>query len=221
MRFVLLFLLLPLLAAAQKKEVGKAITNDGRRIILYEDGTYRYEIQPVPTSPAKSPSDTVEDLSRKPIGDTYQKSPYNKKEWRSNRTHFSLWFDPKKWRMNLTNKSGFTEVSFHLADAFAEIYTERLDIDFEQWIHHMKLAHKEKHPAMEVQHEEWRTVNGQVMYFVKWHNRDNRTRVQLYSLYAKGNKELLQLHGAIPWEVASDVEENMMRLFTGVVLNEQ
>jgi len=220
MRFVIWIFFLPTIVLAQKKEIGKAITTDGRRIILYDDGTFKYEVTPVPFKQGTQVADTVEDLSRKPIGAKYEASPYNKKEWRSARTKFSVWYDPKKWKLNLLNKVPPTEASLHLNDTEVSIYTERVDIDMETWIQNMKLFHKQNYPSMLIQKEEWRTINGQVVYYMQWQTGDNRLKLQVYSIYAKGNAELLQINASTPLSTVSDVEEHITRLFTGLVLNE-
>ena len=221
MRFIILILFLPVFGFAQKKEVGKAITTDGRKIILYDDGTFRYEVMPVQFKQGTQVQDTVEDLSQKPIGDKYQTSPYNKREWKSTRTKFSVWFDPKKWKLNLLNKVAPTEASFHLNDTEVTVYTERTDIDMETWIHNMKLFHKQNYPSLIIEKEEWRTVNAQVAYYIQWQSGDKRHKFQVYSIYAKGNAEILQMHAATPVSIVSEVQEHIMRLFTGLVLNEQ
>jgi hypothetical protein len=217
--FIVLLLFLPVIALAQKKEMGKAITTDGRRIVLFDDGTWKYEINPVAFERGTQVQDTVEDLFQKPVGETYRKSPYNKQEWRSNRTAFSVWFDPKKWKLNLVNLNQPAEASFHLNDASVTVLSERTDIDMEVWVHTAKRHIKQNHLSMVIQHEEWRTVNGQLAYYIKWRS-GNRMNFQCYSTFMKGNAEIIQMHAATPVSTTSEAEEHIMRLFTGLMLNE-
>jgi len=222
MKLLFIFLAIMLASASfgQKKEIGKAITTDGRRIILFDDGSWKYELNPVPVGKGTAVPDTAEDLFNKPIGDKYQKSPYNKKEWRSNRTNFSVWFNPKKWKLNLMNNIPPTEASFHFIDNVCNILTERLDIDMETWIHNMKQFQKQNHPSLKIQVEEWRSVNGLNVYFIKWQTGDNRTNLQCYSYYSKSSTALVQMNVAAPASAAKDSEEEIFRLLNGLVLNE-
>ena len=209
-----------IVSIAQKKEIGKAITTDGRRILLYDDGTWKYELEPVPVTRGTAVPDTAEDLFNKPVGGQFQKSPYNKKEWKSNRTHFSIWFNPKKWKLNLLHNTPPAEVSFHFNETICQAITERLDIDMEVWIRDAKLFRKQNYPSMKIQQEEWRTVNGQNVYYIKWQTGDNRTNIQCYNYFAKGNTELIQVGISTPVSIASETEEEVLRLLNGLVLNE-
>ena len=212
-------IILSAVSFGQKKEVGKAITTEGRRIILYDDGTWRYDLEPVPVGKGTAVPDTAENLYNKRIGDKYQKSPYNKKEWRSNRTNFSVWFNPKKWKLNLMNLVPPTEVSFHLTDLTCNVLSEKLDIDIEEWIHRMKQYQKQNHPSLKIDVEEWRSVNGLNVYYIKWQTGD-RLNFQCYSYFTKSSTEIIQMNVSGPLSFARSSEEEIFRLLNGLVLNE-
>lgn len=216
---ILLLLISGIPSIAQKKEIGKAITTDGRRIILFDDGTWKYDLEPIPVESGTAVPDTAEDLYNKQVGGEYQTSPYNKKEWRSNRTKFSVWFNPKKWKMNLMNNTPPTEVSFHFIDIVCGVLTERLDVDMETWVHTTKLYRKQNFPSMKIQKEEWRTVNGLNVYFMEWETGDNRTNLKCYSYFTKSSTELLQMTVSGPPSVAIDRQEEIFRILNGLVLN--
>jgi hypothetical protein len=217
---ILLILLSPAsIGIAQVTEVGKAITTEGRRIILFSDGTWKYELEPVPVTRGTIIADTVESLYNKPIGGQFQKSPYNKKEWVSNRTNFSVWFDPKKWKMDLRHAPPGIEVRFHFIENICDILTENFDIDLETWVYRGKLLWKENYPSLKIQQEEWRTVNGLNVYYIKWQTGDNRSNVQCHTYYAKGNKELIQMHVYSSISAAYQADEEIFRLLNGMVLN--
>lgn len=223
MRIIILIICLAISFSgfSQKKIIDRAISTDGRRIILYDDNTFRYETAPVPVTSGTNVSDTVEDLFNKPIGGKYQTSPYNKKVWNSSRTHFSVWFNAKKWKLNLLNKIPPEEVSFVFNETTCNVLTERTDVDLEEWIHKMKLFQKQRHPSMIIQSEEWRTVNGLNVYLIEWQNNDNRANFQCYSCFAKGNDEILQMHIAAPAKHFSDYADEVRRILSGIVLNEK
>lgn len=215
-----MYLFLPFVLLAQKKEIGKAITTEGRRIILFDDGTWKYELEPVPVTDGTVISETAEDLFEKPVGDQYQKSPYNKKVWQSNRTKFSVWFNPKKWKLKLTHNEPPIEASFHYIDNVCLVLTERLDVDMEEWIHQSKLYRKQTYPSMKIQKEEWRTVNGLNVYYIMWQTGDNRGNLQCYSYFAKSSTELVQLQVSAPAAYARDSEQEIFRIMNGLVLND-
>lgn len=219
---ILFFLFIVTLSSAcfgQKKEIGKAITTEGRRIILYNDGTWRYELEPIPISRGTAVPDTAENLFNKPIGDKYQKSPYYKKEWQSNRTNFSVWFNPKKWKLNLINLVPPTEVSFHFTDITCTVLSEKVDIDIEVWIHKMKQFKKQNYPSLKIELEEWRSVNGLNVYYIKWQTGD-RLNFQCYSYFSKSSSEIIQMNVSGPLSFARSSEEEIFRLLNGLVLNE-
>ena len=66
--FVFLTVILASPSFGQKKEIGKAITTEGRRIILFDDGSWKYELNPVPVGKGTAVPDTAENLFNKPIG---------------------------------------------------------------------------------------------------------------------------------------------------------
>jgi len=73
--FGIIFCFLSIVSFGQKKEIGKAITTEGRRIILYDDGSWKYELEPVPVMKGSSVPDTAEDLYSKPVGGAVPKKP--------------------------------------------------------------------------------------------------------------------------------------------------
>ena len=218
--FFLFTVILSSVCFGQKKEVGKAISTDGRRIILYDDGTWRYEIEPVPVKRGTAIPDTSENLYNKPIGGNYQKSPYNKKVWQSNRTNFTVWFNPKKWKLNLMNLVPPTEVSFHFIDITCNVLSEKIDIDMEEWIHSMKQYQKQNHPSLKIELEEWRSVNGLNVYYIKWQTND-RLNFQCYTYFSKSSSEVIQMNVSGPLSFARDSEEEIFRLLNGLVLDDK
>ncbi len=219
--FILLFVFLSFISFGQKSEIGKAITTEGRRIFLYDDGTWKYELEPTPVTRGTIIPDTAENLFNKPVGGQYQKSPYNKKVWLSNRTHFSVWYNSKKWRMNLLHNIPPVEVSFHFIDNVCTILTERVDVDMETWIYETKLFRKQNSPSMKIMKEEWRTVNGLSVYFMQWQTGDNRSNLQCYTYFGKGSTELVQMTVSAPVSVVYDSEEEIFRLLNGLVLEKK
>ena len=215
--FVLSLLCSTSVMAQQPKEIGKAVTMDGRRIILYENGTFRYEVAEMQLGVGTGVSpDTVQALFPSSAGGNFESSPYNKNEWRSTRTKFSVWYNPKKWKLSLANKRPPEEASWHMADTYCGVLTERLETDYETWIQGMKLRYKELDPQAKLVKEEWRTVNGSLVYHMVWRMNINRMKIQLYGYYAVGKGEIVQLVVQTPLSVVGDTEEEIYRILSGL-----
>lgn len=203
------------------KEIGRAITMDGRRIILYDNGTFRYEISEQKQSHGTAvSSDTVQSLFPSAVREAVQSSPYNKKEYSSTRTKFSVWYNPKKWKLVLNNQNPLEEASWHMADTYCNLITDRVEFDYETWIQRIKLSYKELDPQAKLVKEEWRTVNGNPLYHMVWAINFNRMKVTLYGYYLIGKGEIAQLVVQTPTSVAMDTQEEIYRLLSGLKTSE-
>ncbi|MBM3416538.1 MAG: hypothetical protein FJY20_08830 [Bacteroidetes bacterium] len=113
-----------------------------------------------------------------------------------------------------------TEVSFHFIANTCNVLTEKIDVDMEKWVYDTKLFRKQNYPSMRIQEEEWRTVNGLNVYYIKWQTGDNRSNLQCYSYFAKSSFGVVQLTVSTPAAGAVNAEEEILRLLNGLVLNE-
>jgi hypothetical protein len=203
--------------AQAPKEIGKAVTMDGRRILLYDNGTFRYELAEMKQGPGtKISTDTVASLFESKMGTLIQSSPYNKKEWRSSRTNFAFEYNPKKWKLNLRNKTAMEEASMMMADTYASFSTERVETDYETWMQSTKLRVKEMDPQGTLVKEEWRTVNGLPLYHMVWVLNVNRVKFKMYGYYAIGKGEIAGMQISTPLSVANDTEEEVYRALSGL-----
>lgn len=113
------------------------------------------------------------------------------------------------------------EVILHLAETSCAITTERSEVDFEYWLHHVKVHYQQQDPDVQFSKEEWRTVNGIQLYHMAGIIHYGGSIQYFYGYYAKGKEELISLFAVAPRRVVADVEPHIARLLNGLILNHE
>ncbi|MFO1372841.1 MAG: hypothetical protein U1F42_10785 [Candidatus Competibacteraceae bacterium] len=123
----------------------KAVTESGKKILLYPDGTWKPE-QTSSEAPTKSGA-----YSR-PVSATAKAD--------INRGKYFIYYDPKKWRQKGSEEGGRSSFEYIHGDCGAIIIAERLQIPLESLKEIAIQNAKKAAPDASVSSEEMRTVNG-------------------------------------------------------------
>lgn len=146
-----LLLLLLLFAASLTSAQQKAITDTGREVVLYTDGTWVYassdsaELDAIPVNPAP-----------------FERSRQSSFLLKSERINVGCYLNPKKW--DFIKAPSHEEAEFNLDHKELEIYglllTETLDISLESLARIAYDNGRAAAPDIRVTHKEYRKVNG-------------------------------------------------------------
>jgi hypothetical protein len=110
-RFTLIPLLLILLGPTPSIAQTKAITQDGRPVILNPDGTWRYLDAPGTPNLGRTPNATAVVQGK--------------------RVPYKVWYDPAKWQLSKkrVNESSEYELNHVKGDGYAVIIAERIQVE--------------------------------------------------------------------------------------------
>ncbi|MFN5136622.1 MAG: hypothetical protein ACK5DG_15020 [Chitinophagaceae bacterium] len=136
-----------------------AITKDGRKVLLHDDGTWKY-VQDV--NGVKMPDSTLKKFSKAATAKTLLTSK---------RTNHALWYDAAKWNLTDLKISDASEYLLKLKneDAYCITVVERLQIPLESFkdivIKSLKMRGIEN---IEILDEEYRIVNNIRVLYLKF-----------------------------------------------------
>ncbi|MFN5691342.1 MAG: hypothetical protein ACK46Z_02465, partial [Bacteroidota bacterium] len=122
MKILKLIFLFLLFVSIQSSAQIKALTDDGREVILYKNGTWKF----LNADQAKQDSIRVG-------GKTYTKTPSQTFLVKSKVADVGIYINPQDWKFKLGTSSGENEYSFNFKNdlAFAFLITEKLQFDYE------------------------------------------------------------------------------------------
>lgn len=151
MRIMLSLIITLLCISSQVSAQIKAVREDGKIVILNNDGTWKFqneesnEFAEIPMSTIRYTKDTKANFLLK-----------------SNKTKFGFWINPQKWTINPSSKEETTEYEFRLKDedAYALILTEKIEVPLETLKNIALKNAKEAAPDATITKEEYRIVNG-------------------------------------------------------------
>jgi hypothetical protein len=136
----------------------KATTEDGRAVILSENGTWKFSAATVKESPARAIT-----------GGTFSKPAAATLETKSAKGGYSLWTDPAKWTLlvKTINQSAEYSLVHTGGDAYAMLITERIPVTLENFEQIVLQNARNAVPNTTVVFSENREVNGKpVRYLV-------------------------------------------------------
>jgi hypothetical protein len=131
----------------------KAITDEGRSVILNSDFTWKYD------------EDSEDFIIPKEITmnrDTMRKSPKSTFQLKSKKTNYSYWFNPTKWGISdkPTNNNAEYMLYFKTAEIFTLMIAEEIQIPIESLKEIAIEQFKNYASDVKIINEEYRIVNG-------------------------------------------------------------
>jgi len=162
------------MAFAQKK----AVTEDGKNVVLYPDGTWKYA---EPKAPA--------------AGGSYSKPEGSTKLLKGKHGTYGIWINESKWQVSKEpdNEAAEFEINHASGDAFAMVIAERLTMPLESLREIAIENAKGAAPDAEVVFEEKRTVNGAEVLFMQINGTIMSIPFTYYSYYYAGKAGSMQV----------------------------
>lgn len=178
MKFTHAALSLLLLAPTSLLAQEKAVTESGKKILVFPDGTWKQDTEgagkeassAAPSSPAAA-----------------------KVKASINRGKSAILYDPKKWTPKGAEDNGQTEFEHVAGDGFAMVFAERLELSFPA-LKNLALSNaKEAAPDAEITFEEMRKVNGKDVLVLRMKGTISEIAFVYYGYYYTGKEGTLQV----------------------------
>jgi hypothetical protein len=184
----------------------RATTEDGRKVILKKDGSYKFVDSPKPST-VKSPA-------------SYQKPEKATAVFMPKGDRFLIWYDPSVWRHE-KKSSDSDKPSFEHRDGDigAVVLAERVEMSLED-LKEMAIANaREAAPDIRVIFEENRVVNGKNVLCMKMQGTTQGIRFVYYGYYYAGKAGVIQHLTYAPANLFSEYESVMTEFLNGLVIN--
>lgn len=199
-------LLVLVLTTAQAQQ--KAITETGETVILYEDGTWRYQDETavketvIPTNPTPFKKD--------------KKSSFLLK---SKRVDMGFWLDPKVWSFKKPDGDSDAEYELQLRDGalYGMVICEKIELPLETLKFAALSNAKSVAPDMKVVNEEYRMVNGLKVLFLHMEGTLQGIKFSYYGYYFSNASGSVQLLTYTSQSLMKTYKADCERLLNGIV----
>lgn len=201
----LLFILSSTLAWSQQPT--SATTDDGRKVSLYPDGTWRLIRN---TAGSSTPATT------------YKKSQAASLFVKAANGPFGVWMDPEKWKRDNSAEEDPGKVNlFHKrGNAYAMIISERISIPKDTLKKIVVMKAKEAAPDVKVVSQEKRVVNGKEVLCLKLTGTVQKIPFVYYGYYYGGPEGTLQVVGYTSAPLFDECKADLEELLNGTQIGQ-
>lgn len=203
---LLLFALLLAGSAVQAQK--KAVTEAGEEVILFEDGTWKYE-------------DVVKSVSSEiPINPkNYVKSASAGFLLKSTKMGLGFWMDPKKWSFKkaVNNDDAEYELQFKNGDLYGMIITEKIEIPLETMKEIAVANARNVSPDIRITKEEYRTVNGNKVLNLRMDGTMKGIKFTYFGYYYSNAEGTVQFITYTSQNLLDKYKESIEELLNGLV----
>lgn len=184
----------------------RAVTEDGRKVVLKENGTYRFVDSP------KTPLTSGAVSYLKPANATIVFKP------KGNR--FLIWYDPSVWRDKKSAESDKPTFIHKDGDIGAIVIAERVDMSLTALKELVIKSAREAAPDARIIHEENRVVNGKNILCLRMQGTIEGIEFIYYGYYYAGKAGVIQHITFAPSNLFSEYEPDMLNFLNGLIINE-
>jgi hypothetical protein len=189
------------MAFAQKK----AVTEDGKNVILYPDGTWKYAEPKAAASKGKK---------------SYSKPEASTKLHKGKHGTYGMWINEGKWQVakEQSSEAAEFEINHVSGDAYAMVIAERLTMPLES-LREVAISNaKEAAPDAEVVFEEKRTVNGADVLLMQINGTIRSIPFTYYSYYYSGKAGSIQVIAYTGQSLFDEFKADFEDLLNGFVV---
>lgn len=160
-----------------------AITGEGKEVVLYDNGTWKYTDEEVAASAAIKIND-----------EKFEKSNKSTFLVKSNKVNVGIFIDPKKWAFSKGEEGEVSEYKFKLRDGdlYAMLVAERTPIPVESLRGIAIQNARNAAPDVSVIHEEYRNVNGIEVLAMQMGGTIQGIKFRYYGYYYSNNNGTIQ-----------------------------
>ena len=190
----------------------KAVTETGREVLLYEDGTWSYI------------SEGDEEPGEIPVNpDPFEKDKKSTFLLKSTVIDYGFYLSPKAWGFEKSKDVGAVEYKFKRKgeDLYGMAVTERLEIPFETLRAIAVENGRKAAPDLEVIEEEYRTVNGHKVMMLKMKGTIQGLKFKYYGYYSSSESGTVQFLTYTTDNLFERYKGDMEKLLNGLVILEE
>jgi hypothetical protein len=208
--------IIALLLAAQLSSTAqiKALTSSGDEVLLYEDGTWKYN---------KSELTTESDLSNlatNPIA--FNTSKGSSFEVKSKKVNASVFLNPKKWTFNASGENEASEFDFDLrnGDVYAMMINEKTEIPLPLLKEIAIKNAREVASDLVLAEEEFRMVNNKKFLCLQMNGTIKGLKFSYFSYYYSSSKGTIQFITYTSRALFNENRKEMEELLNGLTIND-
>lgn len=203
-----LLLFLISLDSAYGQNPTRARTEDGRDVILFPDGTWKY-VDALKTPPPPPPPP----MEVKPSS--------AKTEFKTQKGQFSLWVNMSKWQLSRRTPSSPAEYQFahKNGDAYAMIIPERLSMPLESLKEIVLENAREAAPDAKIVSEEVKMINGQKVLSMMVEGTIKSIPFIYYGYYYAGEAGTVQVITYTGKSLFKEYEQDFKEFLNGIEIH--
>jgi hypothetical protein len=194
--------------AAYSQNPTRARTEDGKEVLLFPDGTWKYA-----GTPEASSSPTSIPVERK--------SRLATTEFKTQKGQFSIWVNTAKWQQDHGPVSGPTEFKFthKNGDGYAMVIPERITMPLDSLKEIVLDIAKRAAPDAKIISEQMKVVNGQKILAMKMEGTIRGIPFVYYGYYYAGEAGTLQVVAYTGKSLFKEYEQEFTEFLNGVVIH--
>lgn len=183
-----------------------AITDDGRKVILKKDGTWKFYSA---TKPAQTTS-----------RGSYNKSDEATSMFKAKGDKLLVWYNPVKWHQKKSSDSEKPTFIHKDGDVYGMVIAERFSMTPDA-LKEMAIKNAQNAaPDTKVVHEDNRIVNGKKVLCLRMEGTIEGVQFLYYGYYYAGKAGIVQLITYTAQNLYSEYESEMTEFLNGLVIND-
>lgn len=206
-RIVALLIPMLLCASAAYSQETLAVTEDGRKVLLNSNGSWRPfgSTAPVAPSPAKSP---------------FQKAAGASSVYKSKGDKFQVWYNPSKWHQKKSAENDKPTFEHKDGDIYAMILAERFSMTLDA-LKDLAIQNAQNvAPDVRVTHEEERVVNGKKILCMSFEGTISGVPFTYFGYYYAGKNGIIQLITYTAQNLFEEYRGEMTEFLNGLKIND-
>jgi len=184
-----------------------AVTEDGRKVLLNSNGTWRPfgSTSSVAPSPAKSP---------------FQKAAGASSVYKSKGDKFQVWYNPSKWHQKKSAENDKPTFEHKDGDIYAMILAERFSMTLDA-LKDLAIQNAQNvAPDVRVTHEEERVVNGKKILCMSFEGTISGVPFTYFGYYYAGKNGIIQLITYTAQNLFEEYRGEMTEFLNGLKIND-
>jgi hypothetical protein len=186
----------------------KAVTENGVEVVLFDDGTWKYQ---------NEDESTVNEVKTNP--NKLKKSEEATFLLKSNNLNVGFWLNPKLWsfKKQTVNEAAEYELSLKSGDLYAMVITEKVEIPLET-LKSLALENGQKvAPDLKIVKEEYRNVNGLKVLLLEMSGTTKGIKFSYYGYYYSNTNGTVQFITYTSTKLLNSYKSKIDALLNGLV----
>lgn len=183
-----------------------AVTEDGDKVVLYDDGTWEYADE---VSDGVNDTIVADEILLNPL--SFSKSDESTFLLRSERINIGCWVDTTKWSINKApdNEAAEFEINHRGEDLYGMMITEKLDLPLESLANIALDNARDAAPDVKVLDKQYRYVNGIKVLMMRMTGTIQEIKFSYYGYYYSTPNGATQF---LVYSSVDNVEKNMAEI---------